>query len=189
MNLRNTARLKRPARYRDDLVPTDPGRPAFVHPDPVFNMDRAYFVQRYTLELDEPSPGEAKYKLWQEQGEPRDAFGKPVVPSLQSREEVEVASPPPGPTVAHLSRQSTAVRPDLSQSVVDSIEHRDAFDEAFANNLADFEDDDEPHSNGGHVSRVIHPQVSSQYKVRSPSGSRLPLPSGLVLRVILRTRN
>ena len=180
MNLRNTARLKRPARYRDGLVPVDPGRPAFVHPDPVFDMDRAYFVSRYTLELDEPSPGEAKYKLWQEQGEPRDAFGKPIVPSLPSREEVEVASPPPGPTVAHLSRQSAAVRPDLSQSVVDSIEHRDAFDEAFAN---------EPHSNGGHVSRVIHPQVSSQYKVRSPSGSHLPLPSGLVLRVILRTRN
>lgn len=172
MSLRNASRLKRPARYCDDLAPVDPGRPVFVHPDPIFNMDRACFVQWRTLDLDEPSPGEAKYKLWQEQGEPRDAFGKPVVPSSPPPGEVQVAASP-GPRVAHLQRQSAAVRPDLTQSVVDTIEYRDAFDEAFENNLADFEDDDEPQSNDN-TSRVISSQLSSEYKVRSP---RKPYPS------------
>jgi hypothetical protein len=170
MSLRHTSRIKRPARYRDDLVPVDPGRPVFVHEDPIFNMDRAYFVQPYTLELDEASPGEAKYKLWKEQGEPRDEFGKPFVPSLPSCEQVEeVTTPPPsGPTVAHLRRQPAAARHDLTQSVADTIEHQDAFDEAFGSNLAAFEDDDEPLSNSSSISRVDHSQPSTDYKVRSP---------------------
>ena len=164
MNLRNTARLKRPVRYRDDLEPVDPGRPAFVHQDPVFNMDRAKFVQWHSLELDEPSPGEAQYKIWQEQGEPRDAFGQPVKPSPG---QVQVAASP-GPTVAHLRRQSIPVRSDMTQPVVDSIEQRDEVDEAFEGNLAEFEDRDEPRSDDDDESRVIHPPLSSEYQVKIP---------------------
>ncbi|KAK7743045.1 hypothetical protein SLS63_000614 [Diaporthe eres] len=160
MNLRKTSRLKRPVRYRDDLDPIDPGRPAFVHQDPIFNMDRAKFVQWRTLALDEPSPGEAQYKMWQEQGEPRDAFGQPVMPS---RAPGPVAGSP-RPTVAHLRRQSTIVRPNLSQPVVDSIEKLDAFDEAFEANLADLEDDDELQTDDDDESLVIHPQLSLEYQ-------------------------
>lgn len=167
MNLRKTSRLKRPVRYREDLDPIDPGRPAFVHQDPIFNMDRAKFVQWHTLALDEPSPGEAQYKMWQEQGEPRDAFGQPVMPL---RAPGQVAGSP-RPTVAHLRRQSTIVRPNLPQPVVDSIEKRDAFDEAFEANMADFEDD-ELQTDGDDESLVIHPQLSLEYQVSIPK--RLP---------------
>ncbi|KAL1858895.1 hypothetical protein Daus18300_009764 [Diaporthe australafricana] len=153
MTLRDTSRIRRPLRYRDDLEPIDPGRPIFVHEDPVFNMDRAQFVPWKTLELDQPSPGEAQYNLWKEQGEPRDAFGDPVTPS---RSQAQIAESP-GPTVAHLRRQSTAVRRDLSEPIADSVEHRDEFDDAFEANLANFEsDDDEP--------VVLHPPLSSKYQ-------------------------
>ncbi|KAI7789111.1 hypothetical protein LA080_005215 [Diaporthe eres] len=158
MNLRKTSRLKRPVRYRDDLEPIDPGRPAFVHQDPIFNMDRAKFVQWRSLELNEPSPGEAQYKMWQEQGEPRDAFGQPVMP-LRAPGQVAES---PRPTVAHLRRQSIIVRPSLSQPVVGSIEKRDVFDEAFEANLADFEDD-ELQTDDTDESFVIHPQLSLVY--------------------------
>lgn len=173
MKLRNASRLKRPARYSHDLEPIDPGRPVFVHPDPVFNMDRAFFVQWRTLELHEASPHEALYELWRKQGEPRDEFGKPIVPSLPSGEDDQISSPP-GPTVAHLRRrQSSCARPDPPRSIVNTIEQQDAFDEAFDRNLADF-DDDEPQSNGGGVSRMVHPQPSPQCKVSSPSESSRP---------------
>lgn len=168
MNLRKTERLKRPARYRDDLEPLDPGRPIFVHQDPIFNMDRAKFVRWRSLELNEPSPGEAQYKMWQEQGEPRDAFGEPIAPTFAAGQVAES----PRPTVAHLRRQSTTVRPDLSQPVIDSIERRDAFDEAFEANLAAFEDDDELQTDDEDESLVIHPKMSSEYQVRRPK--RLP---------------
>lgn len=169
MSLRKTSRLKRPVRYRDDLEPIDPGRPAFVHQDPIFNMDRAKFVQWQTLALDEPSPGEAQYKMWQEQGEPRDAFGQPVVPSPAPGQVAES----PGLTVAHLRRQSTIVRPNLSQPVFDSIEKRDVFDEAFEANLAEFEDD-ELQTDDDDESPVIHPQLSLEYQVRGPNDSHIP---------------
>lgn len=157
MSLRDTSRIRRPLRYRDDLEPIDPGRPIFVHEDPVFNMDRAKFVQWQTLELDQPSPGEAQYNLWKDQGEPRDAFGDPVT---SSRSQAQIAESP-APTVAHLRRQSTTVRRELSQPIADSIEHRDEFDDAFERNLADFESDD-------HESVVIHPPLSSKYQVKTP---------------------
>lgn len=185
MSLRKTSRLKRPARYRDDLEPPDPGRPAFVHQDPIFNMDRAKFVQWRSLELDEPSQGEAQFKMWQEQGEPRDAFGKPVVPS---RTPSQVADSP-GPTVAHLRRQSTVVRPDLSEAVIASVEQRDAFDEAFEANLALFEDDEELQTDGDDESPVIHPKLSSEYQVRSPSGSHFLHLTILLLCVCPKARN
>ncbi|KAK2614035.1 hypothetical protein N8I77_000895 [Diaporthe amygdali] len=159
MSLRDTSRIKRPVRYRDDLEPIGPGRPIFVHQDPIFNKDRAKFVQWQSLELDQPSPGEVQYKVWQEQGEPRDAFGEPV---MQSPGRVQAAESP-GPTVAHLRRQSVSVRPDLSQPIVDSIEKRDAFDEAFERNLAELEEDDEPQMDGDNESIVMHPQLSSEY--------------------------
>ncbi|KAG8166468.1 hypothetical protein KVR01_002157 [Diaporthe batatas] len=163
MKLRDASRLKRPVRYVQDNEPIDPGRPIFVHDDPVFNKDRAHFVQWPTLELNEPSPGEARYKLWQEQGEPRDEFGKPVVPSSPSRGDVDVASPP-GPTVAHLKcRQLPSARPDLSRSLLNTVEQKDAFDEAFDRNLAEFEDD-ESHSGGDGVSRVVRHKFSPQIK-------------------------
>lgn len=168
MNLRKTERLKRPARYRDDLEPLDPGRPIFVHQDPIFNMDRAKFVRWHSLELNEASPGEAQYKMWQEQGEPRDAFGEPIAPTFAAGQVAES----PRPTVAHLRRRSTTVRPDLSQPVIDSIERRDAFDEAFEANLTAFEDDEELHTDDDDESLVIHPKMSSEYQVRSPK--RLP---------------
>lgn len=177
MNLRKTSRLKRPVRYRDDLEPIDPGRPAFVHQDPIFNMDRAKFVQWRSLELGEPSPGEAQYKLWQEQGEPRDAFGGPVTSFGAPG---HVAAESPGPTVAHLRRQSTIVRPVPSQPVVDSVEQRDVFDDAFEANLADFEDDEELQTDDDDDSRVIHPPLSLEYQVRSLIDSRLLQPSILL---------
>lgn len=182
MKLRDPSRRKPPKRYQYDLEPTDPGRPAFVHQDPIFNMDRASFVKWCSLELDEPSPGEAQYKIWQEQGEPRDAFGKPVMlPRAPGQ-----APESPGPVVAHLRRQSTIVRPDLSQPVVDSMEQKDEFDEAFEANLAGFEelemdDDDEPF--------VIHTQLFSEYKVRSPSDSNFPQLDSLFLCTWLEARN
>ncbi|KAG6366667.1 hypothetical protein INS49_000846 [Diaporthe citri] len=160
MSLRKTSRLKRPVRYRDDFEPIDPGRPVFVHQDPIFNMDRAKFVQWRSLELDEPSPGEAQYKMWQEQGEPRDAFGEPVIPTRAPGQVAES----PGPTVAHLRRQSTIVRPDQSQPVVDSIEQRDEFDEVFEANMADLEDDEEPQTDDDDESLVIHPHLCSVYQ-------------------------
>lgn len=180
MNLRKTSRLKRPVRYRDDLEPIDPGRPAFVHQDPIFNMDRAKFVQWRSLELNEPSPGEAQYKMWQEQGEPRDAFGQPVMP-LRAPGQVAES---PRPTVAHLRRQSIIVRPSLSQPVVGSIEKRDAFDEAFEANLADFEDD-ELQTDDDDEPLVIHPQLSLEYQVRSPSDSHIPQPITLISLISL----
>lgn len=185
MNLRNTARLKRPVRYRDDLEPIDPGRPAFVHQDPVFDMDRAKFVQWPSLELDEPSPGEAQYRLWQEQGEPRDAFGQPIKPSHAQAQVAES----PGPTVAHLRRQSIPARSDMTQPVVDSIEQRDEFDEAFERNLAEFEDSDEPRSGDDDESLVIHPPLSAEFQVRDSSDSHLPQPASLLWCVCLKERD
>lgn len=173
MKLRNAANIKRPARYNYDLEPVDPGRPIFVFADPVFNMDRAHFVQWRTLELDEPSPGEARHKTWQEQGEPRDAFGKPVVPSSPSRGDIDITSSP-GPIVAHLRRrQFSSDRPDLSQALVNTVEQRDVFDEAFDSNMADF-DDNESQSGGGDVSRVVHHKFSPQFNVSTSSKSCLP---------------
>lgn len=184
MNLRKTSRLKRPVRYRDDLEPVDPGRPVFVHQDPIFNMDRAKFVQWRSLELDEPSPGEAQYKKWQEEGEPRDAFGQPVTPSRTPSQVAES----PRPTVAHLRRQSTIVRPDLSQPMVDSIEKRDVFDEVFEATLAELDDDDEAPTDDDDESLVIHPQLSLEYQVRSPSDSLLPQPAILVSLISLLSK-
>lgn len=176
MSLRDTSRIKRPVRYRDDLEPIDPGRPIFVHQDPIFNKDRAKFVQWHSLELDQPSPGEAQYKVWQEQGEPRDAFGEPVMPSPGRVHAAES----PGPTVAHLRRQSVSVRPDLSQPIVDSVEKRDAFDEAFERNLAELEEDDEPQMDGDNDSIVMHPQLSSEYLVRTLTNSHFEYPAGFL---------
>lgn len=182
MKLRKT--VNRPARYSNDLEPIDPGRPSYVHPDPVFNKDRAKFVQWASLNLDEPSPGEAKYKMWQEQGEPRDEFGEPVM----SPHDPDQVAESPGPTVAHLRRQSIAVRPDLSQPVVDSIEQRDVFDEAFERNLAEFEDDEEPQTDDDDESIVIHPKVFSEYKV-SPDDPQLQHSTGLLLCICLKAIN
>lgn len=182
MELRKT--VNRPARYLNGLEPIDPGRPIFVHPDPIFNKDRAKFVPWVSLNLDEPSPGEAQYKKWQEQGEPRDEFGKPIVLPHAPDQVAES----PGPTVAHLRRQSIAVRPALSQPVVDSIEQRDAFDEAFERNLAEFEDDEKSQTDDDDDSIVIHPQLSSKYQVRSPSVSRLQQ-STTLLSICLKVVN
>lgn len=179
MKLRKT--VNRPARYVNDFEPTDPGRPSYVHADPVFNKDRAKFVQWASLNLDEPSPGEAKYKMWQEHGEPRDEFGDPVM----SPHDPDQVAESPGPTVAHLRRQSITVRPDLSQPVVDSVEQRDAFDEAFERNLAEFEDDEEPQTDDDDESIVIHPQVFSEYKV-SPNDPQLQHSTDLLLRICLK---
>lgn len=174
MKLRKT--VNRPARYLNDLEPVDPGRPSFVHPDPVFNKDRAHFVPWATINPNEPSTADAQYKMWQEQGEPRDEFGKPMLLPHAPDQVVES----PGPTVAHLRRQSIAVRPALSQPVVDNAEQRDAFDEAFERNLAMFESDEEPQTDDDDESVVIHPPLSSKYQVRSPSVSRLQQPTTLL---------
>ncbi|KAI3399670.1 hypothetical protein diail_6019 [Diaporthe ilicicola] len=155
MSLRDSSRIIRPARYRDDLEPIDPGRPIFVHEDPVFNMDRGRFVQWRTLELNEPSPGEAQYELWKSQGEPRDAFGNPDTSSLSQPQIAESR----GPTVAHLRLQAPAVRPDLSQPIVDTTQPRDAYDEAYERNLASFEDSDDEDD-----TLVMHPPLSSEYR-------------------------
>lgn len=188
MKLRNAANIKRPARYNYDLEPIDPGRPIFVHPDRDFNMDRAHFVQWRTLELDEPSRGEALYKSWQEQGEPRDASGKPFVLSLPSRGDFDIISSP-GPTIAHLRRRRfSSVRPDLSQSIVNTVEQQDVFEEAFNSNLADF-DDKEPQSGGGDVSRVVHHRFSPQFKVSSSRESSPPQAAWMLSYVNLKARN
>lgn len=187
MNLRKTSRLRRPVRYRNDSEPIDPGRPAFVHQDPVFNMDRARFVQWRSLELDEPSPGEALYKRWQEQGEPRDAFGGPVTPSQSPVH--QVSESPPGPTVAHLRRQSIAVRPDLSQPVVESIEHQDEFDKAFEENLAALRSGSTPQTDGADESPEVRPQLNSKCQVKSPIHSHLPQPDGFLLCTYLKAVN
>lgn len=187
MNLRKTSRLRRPVRYRNDSEPIDPGRPAFVHQDPVFNKDRAKFVQWRSLELDEPSPGEALHKRWQEQGEPRDAFGGPVTPSRSPVH--QVSESPPGPTVAHLRRQSIAVRPDLSQADVESIEHQDEFDKAFEDNLAALRGSSTPQTDGADESLVARPQPNSKYQVKSPNHFHLPQPAGFLLCTCLKAVN
>lgn len=66
MRLRQASQRRRPGRYREaDEIP-DPGRPSWVHPDPVFNPVLASFVSPITLPLDhpDPSPSRAKYHKW-----------------------------------------------------------------------------------------------------------------------------
>lgn len=183
MNLRKTERLKRPVRYREDLEPLDPGRPIFVHQDPIFNMDRAKFVQWCSLELNEPSPGENLYKEWQEQGQPRDAFGAPIVPP-HGGEVQQPTESSPRPTVAHLRRQSPPARPDLTQPVAGPVEYKDEFDKAFEANLAMFELEDD-----GDGPSMIQPQPSSDYQVRVARNSQILEPTDLLPCARLKARD
>lgn len=172
MQLREASQRRRPGRFREpDEIP-NPGRPAWVHPNPVFNPFLARFVSQNTVPLGHQGPdSRARYRQWLdaqgineeellrrlESGEVRSAA---ICSAFSSFREVS-EDPSQGPTVTNL--------PPLG-------EHAQVSGNDGMSNL-DVDDSSESGSENGEPGEQISRDGTTRVSLSFNPISHLPLPA------------